>query len=67
MGFIGILQTIPSLAMLVFLLAILKKIGAAPALIALTVYALLPIIKNTLTGLEGIPPNLIEAAKGIGM
>ncbi|MBU1054825.1 MAG: ABC transporter permease subunit [Proteobacteria bacterium] len=67
MGIIGILQTIPSLAMLVFLLAILNKIGAAPALIALTVYALLPIVRNTLTGLDGVPPNLIEAAKGIGM
>ncbi|MBA3037672.1 MAG: ABC transporter permease, partial [Desulfobacterium sp.] len=67
MGVIGILQTIPSLAMLVFLLAILKKIGAAPALIALTIYALLPIVRNTLTGLEGVPSNLTEAAKGIGM
>ena len=67
MGVIGTLQTIPSLAMLAFLLALLNKIGAAPALIALTLYALLPIVRNTLTGLEGVSPQLMEAATGIGM
>ncbi len=67
MGSVGILQTIPSLAMLVFLLALLQKIGAAPALIALTLYALLPIVRNTLAGLEGVSHELIEAARGIGM
>ena len=67
MGIIGTLQTIPSLAMLVFLLALLNKIGATPALIALTLYALLPIVRNTLTGLEGVSPQLMEAARGIGM
>lgn len=67
MGFIGILQTIPSLAMLVFLLALLKQIGAMPALIALTLYALLPIARNTLTGLEEVSAEIMEAAEGIGM
>ncbi|MCP4683552.1 MAG: ABC transporter permease subunit [Desulfobacterales bacterium] len=67
MGVISTLQTIPSLAMLAFLLAMLNKIGAAPALIALTLYALLPIVRNTLTGLEGVSPQLMEAARGIGM
>ncbi len=67
MGVIGTLQTIPSLAMLAFLLALLNKIGAAPALIALTLYALLPIVRNTLTGLDGVSPQLMEAARGIGM
>ena len=67
MGIIGILQTIPSLAMLVFLLALLNRIGAAPALIALTLYALLPIVRNTLTGLDEVSPQLMEAARGIGM
>ncbi|MBN2161155.1 MAG: ABC transporter permease subunit [Spirochaetes bacterium] len=67
MGSIGILQTIPSLAMLVFLLALLDMIGVVPALIALTVYALLPIVRNTLTGLDGVAPEIIEAARGIGM
>ena len=67
MGAIGILQTIPSLAMLVFLLALLQKIGAAPALVALTIYALLPIVRNTLTGLLGVSAEVMEAARGIGM
>ncbi|MEJ2658817.1 MAG: ABC transporter permease/substrate-binding protein, partial [Desulfobacterales bacterium] len=67
MGIIGILQTIPSLAMLVFLLALLKKIGVMPALIALTLYALLPIARNTLTGLEEVSAEIMEAAEGIGM
>jgi len=67
MGAIGILQTIPSLAMLAFLLALLHRIGALPAIIALTLYALLPIVRNTLTGLEGVSPQVMEAAKGIGM
>ena len=67
MGVIGILQTIPSLAMLAFLLALLHRIGALPAIIALTLYALLPIVRNTLTGLEGVSPQVMEAAKGIGM
>jgi len=67
MGAIGILQTIPSLAMLAFLLALLHRIGALPAIIALTVYALLPIVRNTLTGLEGVSSEVMEAAKGIGM
>ncbi|MBW1765486.1 MAG: ABC transporter permease subunit [Deltaproteobacteria bacterium] len=67
MGAIGILQTIPSLAMLVFLLALLQKIGAAPALVALTLYALLPIVRNTLTGLIEVSAEVMEAARGIGM
>ena len=67
MAGIGILQTIPSLAMLAFLLAMLHRIGALPAIIALTLYALLPIVRNTLTGLEGVSPQVMDAARGIGM
>lgn len=67
LGAVGILQTIPSLAMLVFLLALLHKIGILPAIIALTLYALLPIVRNTLTGLEGVSSEVIEAASGLGM
>jgi osmoprotectant transport system permease protein len=67
MAMIGILQTIPSLAMLAFLLALLHRIGAIPAIIALTLYALLPIVRNTLTGLEGVSPQVMDAARGIGM
>ena len=64
---IGILQTIPSLAMLAILLALLQKIGAVPAIIALTLYALLPIVRNTVAGLDGVSPAVVEAARGIGM
>ena len=67
LGAVGILQTIPSLAMLTLLLALLHRIGAIPAVIALTLYALLPIVRNTITGLVGVSPELIEAADGLGM
>lgn len=67
MGAVGILQTIPSLALLAILLATFQKIGAVPAIVALTLYALLPIVRNTLAGLEGVPAVVNEAARGIGM
>jgi osmoprotectant transport system permease protein len=66
-GLAGIVQTIPSLAMLAFLLILIGKIGIVPAIIALTLYAFLPIIQNSVTGLEGVPPHLIEASQGMGM
>jgi len=66
-GSVGILQTIPSLAMLAILLAFLQKIGTLPAIIALILYALLPIVRNTLAGIEGVPSTIREAARGIGM
>lgn len=66
-GLAGIVQTVPSLAMLAFLLILTGKIGIAPAIIALTLYAFLPIIQNTVTGLQGIPAHLTEAAQGMGM
>jgi osmoprotectant transport system permease protein len=53
--------------MLAFLLILIGKIGIVPAIIALTLYAFLPIIQNTVTGLEGVPFHLIEAAQGMGM
>ena len=61
----GIVQTVPSLALLAFLLPFMG-IGVAPAVVALTLYALLPIIRNTFTGLGGISPEIIEAAHGMG-
>ncbi len=67
LGAVGILQTIPSLAMLAILLVLLEQIGAVPAIIALTLYALLPIVRNTLAGLEGVEAEIKEAAVGIGM
>lgn len=67
LGTIGIFQTIPSLALLAILLAATGKIGAVPAVVALVVYALLPIVRNTVTGIEGVPRDVMEAAKGMGM
>jgi osmoprotectant transport system permease protein len=67
MAVVGILQTIPSLALLVFLMTLVGKIGMVPALIALTLYALLPIVRNTLIGLESTSPSILEAAAGLGM
>lgn len=67
LGAIGILQTVPSLAMLAILLALTHRIGVVPAVIALVLYALLPIARNTLTGLQGVPDDVLEAARGMGM
>ena len=62
------LQTVPSLALLGFLLIVFGgTIGKPPALAALVIYALLPVIKNTVLGLRGIDPGVIEAAVGMGM
>ena len=57
----------PSLALLAILLTLIGRIGAVPAVIALTVYALLPIVRNTATGLDAIDDQLQEAARGVGM
>jgi osmoprotectant transport system permease protein len=66
-GMVNIFQTIPSLAMLAILLVVMGKIGLAPALLALVLYALLPIVRNTVTGLSEISPAINEAGIGIGM
>lgn len=66
MNIAAILQTIPSLALLGLLIP-LFGIGRLPAIIALVVYALLPILRNTYTGIKEVDGSLIEAAKGIGM
>jgi osmoprotectant transport system permease protein len=62
----AVLQTVPSLAMFVFLIPLLG-IGAAPAIAALFFYSLLPIVRNTLTGLTGIAPGLRESAASLGL
>ena len=67
LGITGVLQTIPSLALLAFLVPILGQIGEVPALVALFLYSLLPIVRNTYTGLTTIPPNLREAADALGL
>jgi osmoprotectant transport system permease protein len=66
-GIVGVVQTIPSLALLAFLIAIVGAIGTAPALIALFLYALLPIVRNTCTGLLGIPRGTRQAAMALGL
>ena len=66
MNIAAVLQTIPSLALLGLMIPIFG-IGKVPAIIALVVYALLPILRNTYTGIKEVEPSLTEAAKGIGM
>ncbi|HEX7782033.1 MAG TPA: ABC transporter permease/substrate-binding protein [Sphingobium sp.] len=78
LGFASLVQTIPALALLALfyplLLALsmlmgggIPALGFLPALLALTLYALLPILRNAVTGLSGIDPAIIEAAEGMGM
>jgi len=62
----GILQTIPSIALLGFLIPILG-IGIQPAIFALFLYSLLPIVRNVYTGITNIDPTIIESAHGMGM
>jgi len=64
---VGLLQTVPSLALLAFLIAALGTIGFVPALLALFVYALLPIVANTHAGLRGVPAELSLAARALGL
>ena len=66
LGVAGVLQTVPSLALLGFLIPTLG-IGMGPALVALFLYALLPIIRNTFVGIQGVSPLVKEAARGVGM
>jgi len=69
LGVANVLQTIPSLALFGFLIPLpfLGGVGARTALVALVVYALLPIIRNTYTGIRGVDPAVREAATGMGM
>lgn len=62
----GLIQTIPSLALLCFMIPTLG-IGTRPALVALFLYSLLPIVRNTYTGLQEIPPSLRESAEALGL
>jgi osmoprotectant transport system permease protein len=66
LGAVGIIQTIPSVALLGFLLPLLG-IGVVPAIVALFLYALLPIVRNTFTGIDEVDPAVREAARGMGM
>ena len=64
---VGLLQTVPSLALLAVLVAALGRIGFLPALLALFAYALLPIVGNTIAGLAGVPRGLVQAAMALGL
>lgn len=66
LGIANIIQAIPSMAFLGFAIPFLG-IGALPAITTVILYSLLPIIKNTYTGINSIPPQTLEAAKGIGL
>ena len=63
----GILQTIPSLAMLAIMLAVMNRIGPVPAIAALFLYALLPIIRSTYAGIRSVPAELRETGLAMGM
>ena len=69
LGIANILQTIPSLALFGFLISvpIIGGIGAKTAIIALTLYSFLPIIRNTYTGITSVDPAIREAGRGMGM
>lgn len=67
MAVVGLLQTVPSLALLAFLIAAVGRIGFVPALLALFVYALLPIVRNTHAGLQAVAPGLVQSALALGL
>ncbi|MCX4240402.1 ABC transporter permease/substrate-binding protein [Paraliomyxa miuraensis] len=71
-GVASVLQTIPGLALLAFMVPVLAalgltSIGVLPALLGLFLYSLLPVLRNTITGLAGVDPAVREAALGVGM
>ncbi|MGH7830812.1 MAG: ABC transporter permease, partial [Candidatus Binatia bacterium] len=76
LGFANVMQTVPSLALFGFLIPlniylfhvrILGGIGGRTAIVALVLYTLLPIIRNTYTGIRGVDPAIREAGRGMGM
>ncbi|KZE36829.1 choline ABC transporter permease [Bhargavaea cecembensis] len=66
MGIAGVVQTFPSLAILAFFIPLLG-IGKVPAIVALFLYSMLPILRNTYIGVKNVDPNLLEASRGMGM
>jgi osmoprotectant transport system permease protein len=67
LGGAGVLQTVPALALLAFMIAALDRIGTVPAILALFLYSLLPIVRNTESGLAGVPRSLKDAALALGL
>lgn len=66
LGLTGLIQTIPSLVLLALMIPLLS-IGPKPAIVALILYSLLPIVRNTYVGLTTVPPQLSEAAEALGL
>lgn len=67
LGAEGLLLTVPSFAMYSILLGIFHRLGSQLVITALVLYSLLPITRNTVTGLLGVDPAIVESAKGVGM
>lgn len=67
LAIVGVLQTVPSLALFAMLIPLLGRIGTVPALVALAAYALLPIVRNTATGLLQVPRGLQDAGTALGL
>jgi osmoprotectant transport system permease protein len=63
---VGAVQTIPSIALLAFMIPLLG-IGVVPALVALLLYSIFPILRNTYTGIRDADPNAVNAARALGM
>lgn len=67
LGLVGVVQTIPGLALLALMVPLLGAFGFWPALLALVLYAMLPILRNTVEGIAGVDAAVLEAADGMGM
>jgi osmoprotectant transport system permease protein len=67
LGAAGLILTVPSFALFSLLFGVIGKLGSAVVLPGLVLYSLLPIIRNTVTGLLGVDPAVVESAKGVGM
>lgn len=67
LGVAGVMQTIPSLALLSFMVMIGLGIGFKPAIVAIFLYAILPVLRNTYIGIESVDPFMKKAARGMGM
>lgn len=65
MSIASVLQTLPALALLAIMVPILG-VGAKPAIVALVIYSLLPILRNTYLGIEGVDEDIVDASKGMG-
>jgi osmoprotectant transport system permease protein len=67
LSFAGVMQTVPALALLALMVPLLGRIGFAPALAGLVLYSMFPVLRNTVTGIKGVDPAYLEAARALGM